>query len=74
MAEETVEDLEKKEGEPVAEDEANSNQEKEEEDGAGVGHGCEERKRAPRLKLFEHLVRPDGQHERAAPEEESCDG
>ena len=49
-------------------------QEKEEEDGTGVGHGCEERKRAPRLKLFEHLVRPDGQDERAAPEEESGDG
>ena len=31
MAEETVEDLEKKEGEPVAEGEANSNEEKEEE-------------------------------------------
>ena len=31
MAEETVEELEKKEGEPVAEGEADSNEEKEEE-------------------------------------------
>ena len=31
MAEETVEELEKKEGEPVAEDKADSNEEKDEE-------------------------------------------
>ena len=43
MAEETVEELEKKEGEPVAEGEADSNEEKEEENIAGIAnvvHQC----------------------------------
>ena len=40
-----------------------------EDDEADVGADCEESERTPRLHHLEHLVRPDGEDEGAAPED-----